>query len=145
MRLPASEQRQTRVPFRDIAAELELFWPRTEGRNVWQVNLLTLAAGAKFPELANIVVCSQDWTHFQHFTNADFKMSTFILWCNMNFGSAEVDGVSRFWDSFALLTQNISRRCLFLLFSSDNESLFLSVRPCFVLMGELVAHAHSYY
>lgn len=64
VRLPASEQSQISVPFKAMATELECFWPRTEGRQLWQVNLLTQSARAKFAELANIVVRSQDWSHW---------------------------------------------------------------------------------
>lgn len=67
VRLPASEQSHISVPCNAMATEFVFFWPRSEGRTFGPVHLLTV--GAKFTELANIVMPRSESLDSQHFTN----------------------------------------------------------------------------
>lgn len=72
-----------------MATESDFLGPSNEGRKLGQEDLLTQSAGAKFTELANIVICSQDWS-LKWIANIS-QSSISNLWCNVNFGPAEVD------------------------------------------------------
>ncbi len=135
--LPASEQSQINVLWKAIVIALELFWPRTEGRKLSQVDLWSLLLGAKFTELANIAGCSQDWSHWISNISQTSISKHPLLSCDVTWTLALQRQMSQDLSTIYqfFFTTDKDPEMLLFWFLLIKNSLFPSVCPCLYWWG----------